>query len=106
MTDDERFDEFLRAAAQDYHRPPETPRDAMWARIETARRAQAGIDGHPPTFGTRPQAGTRPAGGWVRRHPGSGYSPAGGDLPQLDAAVVEEWHRHALPLGVHADVGG
>ena len=40
MTDDERFDEFLRSAAQEYHRPPETPRDAMWVRIEAARRAR------------------------------------------------------------------
>ncbi len=37
MTDDERFDEFLRNAAQDYHRPPEPPREAMWAHIEAAR---------------------------------------------------------------------
>lgn len=40
MTDD-RFDDFddtLRDLARDYHRPPETPREAMWARIEAARR--------------------------------------------------------------------
>ena len=43
MTDDERFDEFLRDAAQDYNRPPETPREAMWARIEAARHARSGI---------------------------------------------------------------
>lgn len=40
MTDDERFDESLRMAAQDYHRPPDTPREAIWARIEAARRVQ------------------------------------------------------------------
>ena len=43
MTDDERFDEFLRSAAQDYNRPPETPREAMWARIEAARRARTDL---------------------------------------------------------------
>lgn len=40
---DDRFDEELKRMAQDYHRPPETPRDAMWARItaERARRRDA-----------------------------------------------------------------
>src|SRR5882672_1719181 len=32
MTDD-RFDERLRQAAQDYHRPPATPREELWTRI-------------------------------------------------------------------------
>lgn len=40
---DDRFDEELKRMAQDYHRPPETPRDEMWARIaaERARRRDA-----------------------------------------------------------------
>ncbi|HEU4643175.1 MAG TPA: hypothetical protein VFS44_12035 [Gemmatimonadaceae bacterium] len=41
MSDDDRFDEFLRNAARDYNAPPPTPRDAMWARIDTERRARA-----------------------------------------------------------------
>jgi hypothetical protein len=40
MTDD-RFDEWLRDAAQEYHRPTETPGEEIWARIEAARRARA-----------------------------------------------------------------
>jgi hypothetical protein len=36
MTDD-RFEDFVRRAAQGYHRPPDTPREAMWARIAAAR---------------------------------------------------------------------
>ena len=36
---DDRFDTELKRLAQDYHRPPETPRDEMWARI-TAERAR------------------------------------------------------------------
>lgn len=36
---DDRFEEFVRGAAQGYHRPPETPREAMWARI-VAERAE------------------------------------------------------------------
>jgi len=41
---DDQFDEQLRDAVRDYHRPPETPRDAIWARIEAARR-----EGEPQT---------------------------------------------------------
>lgn len=37
---DDRLDELLRQAAQDYHRPPATPRDALWARIAAARAAR------------------------------------------------------------------
>ena len=39
---DDRFDDLLREAAQDYNPPPETPREAMWARItaEMAERAE------------------------------------------------------------------
>jgi len=39
MTDD-RFDERLRQAAQDYNRPPATPREELWRRIEAARAAR------------------------------------------------------------------
>jgi hypothetical protein len=35
---EERFQEFLRGAAQDYHRPPETPREEMWQAIQAERR--------------------------------------------------------------------
>ena len=38
MTSDDRFDEVLGNMARDYQRPPETPREEMWARIEAARR--------------------------------------------------------------------
>jgi len=37
--DDDQLDESLRAAARDYHVPPETPRDAIWRAIEMQRRA-------------------------------------------------------------------
>jgi hypothetical protein len=39
MTDD-RFEERLREAAQDYHRPPATPREELWRRITAARAAR------------------------------------------------------------------
>jgi hypothetical protein len=37
---EEKFQEFLRDAAQDYHQPPEPPRVAMWQAIRAAQRAQ------------------------------------------------------------------
>jgi len=39
MTED-RFEERLRRAAQDYHRPPATPREELWDRIAAARAAR------------------------------------------------------------------
>lgn len=37
MTDEDRFDEFLRETAPSYRTPPAPPLEAMWARIEAAR---------------------------------------------------------------------
>jgi len=34
---DDRFEDFVRRAAQGYHRPPEVPREQMWARLAAAR---------------------------------------------------------------------
>ncbi len=40
MTEDDRFDELLARAVQDYNRPPATvPRDEMWAAIEAGRKS-------------------------------------------------------------------
>jgi hypothetical protein len=38
---DDRFDDVLMEAAEDYNQPPETPRDLMWARIEATRLERA-----------------------------------------------------------------
>jgi len=35
---EDRFDDVLKEAAQDYNAPPETPKDLMWARIEATRQ--------------------------------------------------------------------
>ncbi len=40
MTDD-RIDQRLRDLARDYHRPPATPREDLWARIAAARAARS-----------------------------------------------------------------
>jgi len=37
---DDRLDERIQEAAADYNRPPETPREAMWAAIQQARKEQ------------------------------------------------------------------
>jgi hypothetical protein len=36
--DDDKLDELLRSMAQDYHLPPEPPREAMWEAIQAQRR--------------------------------------------------------------------
>jgi hypothetical protein len=41
MMMDDRFDELVRGAAREYHTPPETPREVIWARIEAVRRERA-----------------------------------------------------------------
>lgn len=38
---DDRFEDVLREAARDYNPPPATPREEIWARIETTRRQRA-----------------------------------------------------------------
>ena len=50
MMPDDRFEERMREAARDYHQPPETPRDAMWAAIAAERRRRA----EPRVFVLRP----------------------------------------------------
>ena len=40
---DDRFDDFLRDAAQDYNEPPSIPRDEMWQRIRDARAADVKV---------------------------------------------------------------
>lgn len=40
---DDRFEDFLRRAAPGYRRPPQTPREAMWARI-VAERAERKLE--------------------------------------------------------------
>lgn len=44
MTEDQadKFERLLREAAQDYHRPPDTPREELWRRIQAAREARRG----------------------------------------------------------------
>ncbi len=61
---EDRFEEFLKDAAADYNRPPETPREEIWARIQEARQANRDAD----------RLSIRPAG--QRRLPGFQPIPA------------------------------
>lgn len=38
---DEKFQEFIRRAGPEYRRPPETPKEEMWARIQASRAQRA-----------------------------------------------------------------
>ena len=46
---DDRFDQFLKREAPTYNPPPPTPRDELWARIETAR-SDTGVQRTAPVF--------------------------------------------------------
>lgn len=39
---DEQFEEFLQESAADYRRPPDTPREEIWSRIEATRAKRRG----------------------------------------------------------------
>ena len=54
--DDDRIDEIIRSAADDYNSPPATPRDEMWAAIQAARSAP-GPRLHVTTGGAAPLGG-------------------------------------------------
>jgi hypothetical protein len=45
--EDPQFDRWLQQQAKSYHTPPATPRDAMWERIEHARRQKRVIELRP-----------------------------------------------------------
>lgn len=119
MTDDDRFDEWLAREARTYHEPPPAPRDAMWERIEAARRsrrAPAVPLRHPRRTWWLVAAGMAASlllGVWlggrgVARHPATdvasapaGAAPAGPASPAahvFDAAAAENLDRAEVLL--------
>lgn len=44
---EKQFEEFVRRVGRQYHEPPATPRDEIWARIEAARRAPKAVSPAP-----------------------------------------------------------
>jgi hypothetical protein len=51
VMNDDRFEDVMRQAARDYHRPPDTPRDEMWTAIDAVRRRRRAA---PRVFVLRP----------------------------------------------------
>ena len=58
MMDDrpDRFEEFLREQAQEYHAPPPTPRAELWDRISAARKQAGPVADADDTLAFRPRA--------------------------------------------------
>ena len=65
MTEDERFNEYMRDALRDIDPPPPAPREEMWARIQ-ARRAEAARDSAAGTADVVDIATRRPPMQWAR----------------------------------------
>jgi len=112
MTDD-RFEERLREMGRDYHRPPETPREEMWAAIVAGRRRRA----EPRVSVLRPawRWGLGMAavlllgiaiGRWLRPHqtvPTGGLATTATDVPYQVAATQYLNSTETLLAGFRAD---
>lgn len=57
--DDDRLDQLLREAVQEYHRPPAVPREEIWARIQAARKADGEGEARVVELDTRRRAWPR-----------------------------------------------
>jgi hypothetical protein len=122
MMDEDRLDTRVEQAAREYHRPPATPREEMWARIaaERARRRAA-----PRVIALRPWLrlglaaaavlvmgivigrATRPAPqGAPDLARGPGEAPASADLAYAVAAGQYLNHAEALLTGFRAEARG
>ena len=117
MTED-RFEQLLRDAARDYHRPPDTPREAMWRRIEAARAARRRVIVLRPwvRWGAglaavlavgialgRWTAGAGGAGGAGARGPGAGGGDRVAALAYGVAAAQHLTRTEALLTGFRAE---
>ena len=94
---DEQFEQLLREAAEQYRRPPETPRSAMWASIQESRQPQHGRRRRSPRWALR----QRPVV-WVRW--GAGIAA----VLMLGIGIGRVWQRGvpAEPVAVLAGEGG
>lgn len=84
--DDDPLDETLRAAAREYHRPPETPRDAMWQAIVRERRMDRARRPAPRRW--LPWAGAAAAAALVALGVGIGRMSKGGETVPAPAVVA------------------
>jgi hypothetical protein len=119
MMEEDRLDQRLEQAAREYHRPPATPREEMWARIaaERSRRAAA-----PRVIPLRPwlrwslaaaavlllgvALGRLTAPGNRAVPVAAGSAPAAPDLPYRVAAAQYLTRTEALLTGFRTDTRG
>jgi len=118
VMNDDRFADVLREAARDYHRPPETPREEMWAAIAAERRRRRAV----PRGGTlRPVwrwglgmaavllvgiaigRGTRPRLGSTAATPTDTATQPGSDVAYQLAAAQYLGRTETLLAGFHND---
>lgn len=99
--EERRFTDWLKRVAADYHRPPATPREALWARVEAGWRAGTAGEGsetteleglpleaadyHRPPPTPREEMWSRIEAGWKLRS----RLPAGAREAGLEASVGE-----------------
>ncbi len=112
MTED-RFEQLLRDAARDYHRPPDTPREAMWRRIAAARAARRRVivlhpwvrwgAGLAAVLAVGIALGRWTAGGAGRRGPAAGGADRVSALAYGVAAAQHLTRTEALLTGFRAE---
>jgi hypothetical protein len=99
---DERLRQLLRTAAEEYHRPPEVPRERMWARIRerraAARRPATRWRWWPAAVAAALAAGIL-LGRWMAGGPDA---PAEGPAGPQGAAAVPAARRPAPWAGIEA----
>ena len=123
MTDqheDPKFDQWLKGAAKSYHSPLPTPREAMWQRIEEARRNKHVLELRPWMRWVVAAAAVLilgiGIGRWTSHQPAAGNgtstvatadstAPAPSDLGYQIAATQYLSHTEAFLTSFRADVG-
>jgi hypothetical protein len=84
--DDDPLDEALRAAAREYHRPPETPRESMWQAVARERRLDRARRPAPRRW--MPWAGAAAAAALVAAGVGIGRMSRDGEAASTPQAVA------------------
>lgn len=120
MSDFDRFVEFLRREAATYHEPPATPRDELWAAVETGLRddrfveflQREGAAYHEPPVTPRDEIWEAVEAGWleartaVASEENAPVDPAALAYNEPDAAPREEmWPRIEAAWRLRASVG-
>jgi hypothetical protein len=118
--DDPKFEQWLKNAARTYHTPHPTPRDALWKRIEDARRNKHVIELRPWMRWAVAAAAVLifgiGIGRWTAHQPSAGNgstavatadstTPAQSDLVYQVAATQYLSHTEAFLTSFRADIG-